>query len=399
MTEISYSSPDFRIVFLGTNRLPHCDHTLYHYEQWPYSINSSGIFTGTATDIEDSPFPITIGETVVIFDKYYIVDSYNLNQIQLSPINQNNALSASSGSNYFIYNGCELSEIYYTNEILKFRLELISSGSAGGFRILGIPRIEISFTGQNGTIIKHAELREEFSYYSENGTVAYFEFQYTIEGVDKGDLDIVNLVTNDSNNQIQARFSSEAGAFWQGLSLVQNYNITNTSRSKINIDGEPSGRNNNQFTILLKRSDIPGKVPATSDIILGELAVNTNDGKLYLKKEDDSIVSITPIEPQIFNTASYNISSNQNNFELGSSSVNRLNPTTTGLSISGFLAGVDGEIKLLYNAGQTITLLNNSGSSSSGNKILTYDGSNFSLDANSGATILYDGTSGAWRLF
>lgn len=393
MTE--YAAPEFRIIFLGTNRLPHCDHNLYHPESWSYSINSSGIFTATATDIEYSPFPITIGETVVIFSKYYIVDSYASNQIQLSPINQNNALSASSGNSYYIYNGCPLSEIYYTNEVLKFRLELISSGSAGGFRTLGIPRMLISFTGQNGTITKQAELKEEFSYYSENSTTAYFEFQYTIEGIDKGDLSIVNLVTNDQNNQIQAGFSN----FWWGLSEIQSPYIQNTSRVKVNIDAEPAGRNNNQVTILLKRSDIPGKVPATSDIVLGELALNTNDGKLYLKKEDDSIVSITPIEPQIFNTASYNISSNQNNFNLGSSSVNRLNPTTAGLSISGFSAGTDGEIKLLYNAGQTITLLNNSGSSSSGNKILTYDGSNFSLDANSGATILYDGTSGAWRLF
>lgn len=394
-----YSSPDFRIVFLGNDRLPHCDHTLYHYEVWSYSIDSSGIFTATATDIENSPFPITVGDTVVIFGKYYTVDSYALNEIQLSPIDQNNALSASSGNNYFIYNGCPLSEIYYTNEILRFRLELISSGSAGGFRVSGTPRMSISFVGQNGTITKQAELKEEFSYYSENGTTAYFEFQYTIEGVDKGDLSIINLVTNDQNNQIQAGFSSEQGAFWQGLSSVQSFYITNTSRVKINIDGEPAGRNNNQVTILLKRSDIPGKVPSSSDIVLGELALNTNDGKIYLKKEDDSIIAITPIEPQIFSTTSYNISSNQNNFDLGSKATIRLNPTSSGLSISGFLAGTDGEIKLLYNAGQSIDLLNNSSNSSVGNKILTYDGNTFSLDQNAGATILYDGISGAWRLF
>lgn len=37
-------------------------------------------------------------------------------------------------------------------------------------------------------------------------------------------------------------------------------------------------------TILLKRSAVPGKVPTTSDIPLGSLALNTYDGKLYTKK-------------------------------------------------------------------------------------------------------------------
>jgi hypothetical protein len=40
--------------------------------------------------------------------------------------------------------------------------------------------------------------------------------------------------------------------------------------------------------VQLKRSAVPGKVPATTDLDLGELAVNTYDGKLYLKKNDGS---------------------------------------------------------------------------------------------------------------
>jgi hypothetical protein len=41
-------------------------------------------------------------------------------------------------------------------------------------------------------------------------------------------------------------------------------------------------------TILLKRSAVPGRVPTTSDIPLGSLALNTYDGKLYTKKDDGS---------------------------------------------------------------------------------------------------------------
>ena len=39
-------------------------------------------------------------------------------------------------------------------------------------------------------------------------------------------------------------------------------------------------------SIKIKRSAVPSKVPLTADIELGELAINTYDGKLYLKKDD-----------------------------------------------------------------------------------------------------------------
>ena len=43
-----------------------------------------------------------------------------------------------------------------------------------------------------------------------------------------------------------------------------------------------------------KRSAVPAKVPAINDLALGELAINTYDGKLFLKKDDgtQSIVEI-----------------------------------------------------------------------------------------------------------
>jgi len=47
-------------------------------------------------------------------------------------------------------------------------------------------------------------------------------------------------------------------------------------------------------TIKIKRSSVSGKVPTTSQLELGELAVNTHDGKLYTKK-DDGTASIVEI--------------------------------------------------------------------------------------------------------
>ena len=47
-------------------------------------------------------------------------------------------------------------------------------------------------------------------------------------------------------------------------------------------------------TIKLKRSAVAGKIPTTSNLELGEIALNTHDGKLYIKKDvsgTESIVS------------------------------------------------------------------------------------------------------------
>lgn len=47
--------------------------------------------------------------------------------------------------------------------------------------------------------------------------------------------------------------------------------------------------------ITVKRSSVEGKIPATTDLALGELAVNTYDGKLFLKRNNgisDTIVEI-----------------------------------------------------------------------------------------------------------
>lgn len=50
-------------------------------------------------------------------------------------------------------------------------------------------------------------------------------------------------------------------------------------------------------TIKIKRTSTASSVPGISDLELGELALNTNDGKLFFKKDDGtaSIETITPI--------------------------------------------------------------------------------------------------------
>lgn len=51
--------------------------------------------------------------------------------------------------------------------------------------------------------------------------------------------------------------------------------------------------------VQLKRSAVPGKVPVTTDIDLGEIAINTYDGKAYIKKNvsgTESIVQLNSAE-------------------------------------------------------------------------------------------------------
>ena len=45
-------------------------------------------------------------------------------------------------------------------------------------------------------------------------------------------------------------------------------------------------------TIQLKRSASAGNIPGTSDLALGEIAINTADGAVYIKKGNDDIVAV-----------------------------------------------------------------------------------------------------------
>lgn len=44
-------------------------------------------------------------------------------------------------------------------------------------------------------------------------------------------------------------------------------------------------------TIIHKKSSTPGAVPASGSLSAGELAVNTADGVVYLKKDDGAVVA------------------------------------------------------------------------------------------------------------
>ena len=45
-------------------------------------------------------------------------------------------------------------------------------------------------------------------------------------------------------------------------------------------------------TLRLKRSSVPGRVPTTATLQTGEIAINTADGLVYIRKDDDSIIPL-----------------------------------------------------------------------------------------------------------
>ena len=44
--------------------------------------------------------------------------------------------------------------------------------------------------------------------------------------------------------------------------------------------------------VITKKSTVAGKVPLSSDLDIGELAVNTADNKLYTKHSNNAVVQI-----------------------------------------------------------------------------------------------------------
>ncbi|MFZ9946623.1 MAG: hypothetical protein ACO3FN_06045 [Vulcanococcus sp.] len=77
-------------------------------------------------------------------------------------------------------------------------------------------------------------------------------------------------------------------------------------------------------TIKLRRSAVAGKTPAVGDLQLGELALNTYDGKLYTKKDNGtaSIVELSgsagPVTetPQVI-SSNYELSTGKNALSVG----------------------------------------------------------------------------------
>ena len=72
--------------------------------------------------------------------------------------------------------------------------------------------------------------------------------------------------------------------------------------------------------IRLRRSATAGNIPTTSQLDLGELALNTYDGKVYLKKEVSGVQSVVEVggggsqQSGVWSEYVYTATSNQTSF-------------------------------------------------------------------------------------
>ena len=93
-------------------------------------------------------------------------------------------------------------------------------------------------------------------------------------------------------------------------------------------------------TVKIKQSAVPLRVPTTSDLALGELGVNTYDGKLYTRKDSGtpSIIEIgasssTPILENLQTVStSKTLTAASNGISLGPITVNTSVTATIGTS-------------------------------------------------------------------
>ena len=93
-------------------------------------------------------------------------------------------------------------------------------------------------------------------------------------------------------------------------------------------------------TIKLKRSSVVGKVPTTGNLDLGEIALNTNDGKVFFKKDDGTQSVQTIVTTDSLTTGSIIVS--------GSTEVTGSSSVTGSFSLNGYslpeIDGGDGQV-------------------------------------------------------
>src|SRR6056300_586023 len=92
--------------------------------------------------------------------------------------------------------------------------------------------------------------------------------------------------------------------------------------------------------VLLKRSSVAGKVPASLDLEYGELALNYTDGKLYFKNNSNTIQSIVPSVTLDDVTSNGNITTNS--ITVGELSIGSAYTLPTNDGIQNYVLATDG---------------------------------------------------------
>lgn len=315
--------------FLGSNRLPFCDYTLGTNNLYYVGSASANILPNLSISASVGySFPgnwLLPGQELVISSYYNssvkssfvatVVSSSGPSQITVSP-NVAGDYSTWIGETLIVKQYCPPLSNYFTNEKLSFLLNIGSYYSTYNKQVIGNPKFRFKITSSSGTYERLAELNKSIS----DINAGYFQFDYLIQGSDNGSISFYtnnnyganrldHPFINDNENTIMyynfGLYDGNGGWYfadanlwnvWNQKMIFDPYSIpiadSNTfARVAINMDsGSYTG---NQCRILVKRSDQAGKVPTTQDLLEGELALNIEDGKIFFKKKNGTIVSTT----------------------------------------------------------------------------------------------------------
>ena len=147
--------------------------------------------------------------------------------------------------------------------------------------------------------------------------------------------------------------------------------------------------------IKLKRTAVEGRKPTTSNLALGELAINTHDGKIYFEKDNGtpSIREIATEDSQHFYTTSYDsryVNLTGDETVSGNKTFSNNITIVGNLSVEGTTTTID---STTLNIGDNTLELNYGGSQTSGGILVK--------DATGGSTVsgslLWDSTNDYWK--
>jgi hypothetical protein len=195
------------------------------------------------------------------------------------------------------------SEYFYAGETIRWQAILKDNNIS--LTITGNPvllfKIILGSPGDNGysVINRYASLDlSNSNLIATNTSNAVLEFVYTLQGTDQGGIPVLDnsnsnninasFITNDDNKIVYSKGSLCSGMIDFSTNITILSNMDN-----VFINGDNSLNNNNNVRLLIKRSDTPNKVPLTTDLLDGELALNTNDGIVYFKRDNGTIESIS----------------------------------------------------------------------------------------------------------
>ena len=153
--------------------------------------------------------------------------------------------------------------------------------------------------------------------------------------------------------------------------------------------------------IFIRRSATPNKVPTSDQLALGELAINTNDGKLYLEKDPNGVgIGTTVVCVNPFNVGvgslSYDINFTAGDVGIGTDDVS----TAVGSNNTAVLAAGIVTAYKFYGDGSALTGISGGGSSVTVSESAPGSPSNGDLwwDSDVGELYIYytDGDSNQW---